>query len=82
LAAWTNYMRRGNSLADVQREIAVSQEAQPEINKALNRLYQQLLGREIDPSGLETWTNYMRRGNSLADVEREIAASPEAQARR
>jgi Pentapeptide repeats (8 copies)/Domain of unknown function (DUF4214) len=82
LAAWTNYMRRGNSLADVQREIAVSQEAQPEINRALNRLYQQLLGREIDASGLATWTSYMRRGNSLADVEREIAASPEAQARR
>jgi uncharacterized protein YjbI with pentapeptide repeats len=53
----------------------------PEARAALNALYQRVFGRNIDPSGLQTWTTYMGRGRSLSDVYRELSQSQEARNR-
>jgi uncharacterized protein YjbI with pentapeptide repeats len=53
----------------------------PEARAALNALYQRVFGRNIDQSGLKTWTDYMGRGRSLSDVYRELSQSQEARNR-
>ncbi len=42
-------------------------------------LYQNVLGRQADVSGLATWENALAGGASLAQVQQTIAQSPEAQ---
>jgi uncharacterized protein YjbI with pentapeptide repeats len=70
-------LARGRSLSDVRRDITRSRDTRD----ALNDLYQDMLGRSIDSSGVRTWAGYLERdGRSLNDVRREIARSPEAQA--
>jgi len=44
----------------------------------LTEIYQEVLGRNPDPSGLATYTAALAGGTSLAAVRREIAGSPEA----
>ncbi len=45
----------------------------------INQLYREVLGREVDPSGLTTFTKKMRQGKSLKWVRAQLARSPEAQ---
>ncbi len=44
---------------------------------SLNRIYQEVLGRNIDRSGLNSYTNALNRGRSLDDIRREVANSAE-----
>ncbi|CAB4146586.1 Domain of unknown function DUF4214 [uncultured Caudovirales phage] len=103
----------GGTLADVQRSIAASPEAQrmqtaqPAVvqpaavqpatpsggggllsganidSQALagqiDSLYQKVFGRASDVGGLKYYGNLVMSGGSLADVERSLRASPEAQ---
>jgi hypothetical protein len=71
-------MANGASLSEVRRGIATSQEAE----LAVNGIYQQVLGRDADPGGLNGWLNFMANGASLSEVRRGIETSPEAQNRR
>jgi hypothetical protein len=52
-------------------------------SKIINQYYENILGRQADPEGLEFWTKgKMNTGQSLADIRKLISDSPEAQARR
>lgn len=42
--------------------------------------YHAHLGRDADPGGLNTWENALAQGQSFAQVDGEIAQSPEAAA--
>lgn len=44
----------------------------------INRLYRQVLGRNVDSEGLRTWSRQIERGRSLRDIRRELAYSREA----
>ena len=59
----------------VRQDIAQSPEAQGD----LNRLYHQILSRNIDPSGSSNYTSMLVNGGSLNGVEQMLAQSPEAQ---
>jgi Pentapeptide repeats (8 copies) len=67
-----------SSLDDLRRNIIQS----PAARACLNAVYQQLLGRDVDAGGLQTWTDYMMGGRTLVDVQREVFYSEEAKARR
>jgi hypothetical protein len=43
----------------------------------LNRIYQEVLGRNIDRNGQRTYTDALNRGRSLDDIRREVANSNE-----
>ena len=45
----------------------------------INDLYQQYLGRDAEQAGMDYWLGTLSSGATLADIERAIAASPEAQ---
>jgi hypothetical protein len=47
----------------------------------INDLYQQYLGRDAEQAGMDYWLGTFSSGSTLADIERAIAASPEAQRR-
>jgi hypothetical protein len=54
--------------------------ARPDLTGDLNTVYQQLYGRDIDPAGLEFWTNQINSGSStIADLQRIGSQTPEAQ---
>jgi hypothetical protein len=43
------------------------------------QIYREILGRDVDPSGMDTWTRELESGRSVLQVRRAIAESPEAQ---
>ena len=43
------------------------------------KIYREILERDVDPSGMTTWTNALASGQSVEQVRRAIAESPEAQ---
>jgi hypothetical protein len=43
----------------------------------VKEVYHQFLHREIDPSGLSGWTQFLLQGHTLEQVEAQIVASPE-----
>ena len=47
----------------------------------INDLYQQYLGRDAEQAGMDYWLGTFASGSTLDDIERAIAASPEAQRR-
>lgn len=47
----------------------------------INDLYQKYLGRDAEQAGMDHWLGTFSSGATLADIERAIAASPEAQRR-
>jgi hypothetical protein len=47
----------------------------------INDLYQKYLGRDAEQAGMDHWLGTFSSGATLADIERAIAASPEAQQR-
>ena len=74
---WTGSVREGNSLDEVRRDVARSQEAQIKINQ----IYREVLGRDAEAGGLETWTRALEDGRSLDEVRRAIKNTQEAQNR-
>ena len=45
------------------------------------QIYREILGRNVDPSGMDTWTRELESGRSVSQVRRAIAESPEAQSK-
>ena len=43
------------------------------------KIYREILERDVDPSGMTTWTNALASGHSVEQVRRSIAESSEAQ---
>lgn len=52
----------------------------PQTYNDINGLYQQILNRPVEPGGLQTYTNLLNSGTSLAALQGILAHSPEAQA--
>lgn len=78
LAYYTNLLNSGMSLADIQNEINASAEGTQFDNTAkLQNVYQNELGRVADPEGLAYYTNLLKSGSSLEDIQKEINASTE-----
>jgi hypothetical protein len=48
---------------------------------SIQSIYRDILERQPDPEGLQTWTNALNSGTSLNSVRRMIAESPEAQSK-
>uniref|UniRef100_B8HSP7 DUF4214 domain-containing protein n=1 Tax=Cyanothece sp. (strain PCC 7425 / ATCC 29141) TaxID=395961 RepID=B8HSP7_CYAP4 len=51
-----------------------------EVRSIINGYYRQYLGRSADPTGLRAWINAYNNGQSLEQIRRSIANSPEARA--
>jgi hypothetical protein len=81
LTHWGNLLHSGMTRTEVEGLIRSSGEAQAANQAYVSQLYQTLLGREPDASGLATWTGAMQQGMSRAEVERLIKATPEGKAR-
>jgi hypothetical protein len=71
-------MSNGKSLAWVREQLASSSEARD----AVNRVYLQVLGRNADSSGLDSYTKALRNGWTLQQVRAELANSAEARSAR
>ncbi|CAN1211970.1 hypothetical protein TUMEXPCC7403_17320 [Tumidithrix helvetica PCC 7403] len=46
--------------------------------RQINQIYRDVLGRDADPSGLQSWLRAVNGGTSLLDIRKQIAQSPEA----
>lgn len=51
----------------------------PDHYSTINKIYQEVLGREVDALGLRTWSRELEKNNRLKDIRRKIARSREAQ---
>jgi lipopolysaccharide export LptBFGC system permease protein LptF len=79
LRTYTRSIQSQNwSYEQVRNDLAYSSEA----SNAINNIYRQVLGRDADAGGMETYKKYLADGNSLNDIRRELASSPEAASRR
>jgi hypothetical protein len=47
--------------------------------QAVIKIYREILERDVDPSGMDTWTRELNSGKTILQVRRAIAESPEAQ---
>jgi SpoIID/LytB domain protein len=56
---------------------SISTSARGEAENVVRALYQDVLGRGVDPSGLRTWTDYVLATGSPRDLVRAIATSRE-----
>lgn len=45
----------------------------------INKIYQDILGRNVDNRSLEIWTRALRNGRPSKNIREELARSPEAQ---
>ncbi|MEE3716784.1 DUF4214 domain-containing protein [Tumidithrix elongata RA019] len=93
LQTYRNVLMNGGSIEDVRNAVANSPEARNRngnqgnqgntlaIDQAINRIYQQYLGRNADASGLQTYRNMLMNGGSIEDVRNAVANSPEARNR-
>jgi hypothetical protein len=71
---WTNAAKSGQSIEDIGKQIANSQEGK---TYGLNQLYQKDFGRAADTEGFNFWQNAMNNGMSLADIDKQFRASDE-----
>jgi hypothetical protein len=82
---WTKQAQSGVGLNDIKNTIASSNEyfkLHPEdIAGHLQSSYKNILGREADQPGMDYWTNQIKSGMSLGDVQTNIKASQENLAR-
>jgi uncharacterized protein YbcI len=77
-----NYSQKMNnqnwSLVQVRRDIVNNNQ---EFNQVITKIYQEFLGRNTDPSGLQYVQNLVINGKNLDYVRNTIANSPEAKNR-
>ncbi|MFB2939057.1 DUF4214 domain-containing protein [Aerosakkonemataceae cyanobacterium BLCC-F154] len=78
LRTWLGERRSGDSLREIRRDIARSDEAVAKVNQ----IYREVLGRNADRNGIRTWTNRLAAGASLSEIRRDIENSPEARSLR
>jgi virginiamycin B lyase len=74
LTGWTAMLDQGTSTLEVARLI----ESSPEYRtRAVDRLYQALLDRGLDPAGQAAALNFLAVGGTLEQIRTSILASPE-----
>lgn len=82
LQHWLTAFEQGATVEQVEASILSSPEFYADSGSTnagwVNGVYQCLLGRMADPSGLSTWTTALANGTSLFEVASLIASSPEA----
>jgi subtilisin family serine protease len=74
LDRWQAQLQAGVSRASVARGFLYSTE---HLTAVVNGYYQQLLGRNIDPSGARSWVSAIQRGARDEQIIAGIVASPE-----
>ncbi|WNG71741.1 DUF4214 domain-containing protein [Cupriavidus gilardii] len=74
-APWRN--TGGAALNQLAYLLGIQQNVNPA--QAISDLYQTYLGRKPDESGFQNYMKLANSGMSIADIERSIASSPEAQ---
>lgn len=80
LINWRDFLANGNSIQNAIVGFCDSQEYKikhPIPNQFVESLYNKLLGRPSDPSGLQGWVNVINTGTSTADVIRGFLRSKE-----
>ncbi|POG06237.1 hemolysin [Pseudomonas putida] len=81
LSNWQAELAKGVSLTDIAAAISTSAEAQA-LNESnadfVSNLYSNVLGREVEAEGLNSWVNLLFNGTSRADVAKAIVGSEEA----
>lgn len=78
---YKDYLANGGSLTDVAAFIATSEEAQARDQSNgdfVRDLYTNVLGRDAEEEGLNTWVSALFNGTSRADVAKYIVGSEEA----
>jgi uncharacterized repeat protein (TIGR01451 family) len=83
LATWTNFLAQGNTAQDLEAIILGSPEYFTNRGGGTNMgwlqaVYQDVLNRAIDPTGLQSWTQDLANGFSRARVAQLILSSPES----
>ena len=73
VSRWSGRVAAGDR-ADLTRALATSREWS---GTRVNELYQSVLGRDAEPSGLRGWVDAIRRGTQLEYVAAAIYGSPE-----
>jgi hypothetical protein len=80
---WLNQLANGTSLEEVQSNFYGSSEFAAAhgntVNGEISGLYNVLLGRSVDSTGLQTWTNYVASGHTISDVAYAIITAPEGE---
>ncbi len=81
-AYWTDVVRRGTRITDLGAYMLASDEFYSQSGRDadgfVQRLYQRVLGRSADPSGLAYWRDVLARGASRYDVAQAFYASVES----
>ncbi|TXM63920.1 DUF4214 domain-containing protein [Methylobacterium sp. WL12] len=84
LTTWTKAVQQGTSLTSVSEQFFQSPEAQMKFAgvdnvRFVTGLYENALGRSVEPAGLQNWINALQHGTSRADLAVQISESSEAQ---
>lgn len=71
---------KNTTLENIRQEILDNHKG--EVKEKINEIYLEVLGREVDhgkpENGLESYTNFLANGKSLAQVREDVANSPES----
>lgn len=81
LNSWLAYLAAGNTVEQMQSQFYGSQEFALKHGNTttgvITGLYQVLLHRDPDPSGLASWTSQVNSGSTIAQVAYKIIRAPE-----
>ena len=83
LTAWTGMLNSGHSQDSKGQQASRAQVAQAFVNSVEYRmdvvqgLYDTLLHRAADPTGLNTWTNFLAQGGTQLQLEAKLLGSDE-----
>ncbi|MGB7439575.1 MAG: DUF4214 domain-containing protein [Coleofasciculaceae cyanobacterium] len=90
---WVNSVLAGGCLGNQELLICVGNDGSPiegtreqrlrqlrlDYYDEINGIYQEVLGRNVDPQGFRTWSRALRRNHRLRDVRRKVARSREGE---
>src|SRR5262249_7409507 len=80
LTFWTGRLNQNQA---TRSPVTVGVLARPGFRlQAVQDIYHKFLQRDADPTGLNGWTQFLLRGNTLEQLEAQIVASPEYLQRR
>jgi hypothetical protein len=78
---WTKTLQGGTKITDIQNQMKSSNEylvAHPDALKTqITNTYKDILGREPDQGGLDYWSQQIKQGQTLADLQNQFKSSPE-----
>lgn len=83
LTVWTRYLQEGHSIEELKGKVISSREYQKKHTReeSIQAIYQNFLGRNAKPTGIENWLNHWKNGMDLAEVIAKIEKSREAKER-